>query len=74
MDLKIVGYGEHRHIEKVVGPDGQILDMSPVQGSESASLDLQLPSGKVLKASISHADFVAEVVPLFGRSTIFSKT
>lgn len=62
----IIGYSESRAIEKVRNNDGTIIDMKPFP--VTTVVDLQLPSGAVVKAELTQTDFASYVVPLFQSS------
>jgi len=55
INTHIVGYKESRDIHVERNAAGQVIDLNPVEGSERAYLDLELPGGTVLQAEIPHA-------------------
>jgi len=61
----VVGYEESRDLEKETAPDGTILNMKPVAGSERAFLVLELPGGTQIKAQVSHEVYTKHVLPAF---------
>lgn len=61
----VVGYEESRDLEKETAPDGTILNMKPVAGSERAFLVLELPGGTQVKAQVSHEVYTKHVLPAF---------
>lgn len=63
MQCEIVGIEESREVHTSRDFAGNITDLRPVQGSERAVLDLKLPGGTVIKASVSHEDFTKHVAP-----------
>ncbi len=63
--LEIVGVHESRSIREERNLDGSIRELIPVCGSETATLSLKLPDGKVIKVGMDHRDFVGHVLPLY---------
>ena len=61
----VVGYEESRSLEKEYAPDGTILNMKPVEGSDRAFLVLELPDGTQVKAEVRHEDYTKHVLPVF---------
>jgi len=63
--INVIGYEETRKIavtyDKVTG---NALDSKPVPDSEQAHLDLELPSGHVIRAEVPYIDFLRHIAPL----------
>lgn len=66
--INIIGYEETRKVNVTYDKaTGNALDLKPIPGSEQAHLDLELPSGRVIRAEVPYIDFLGHIAPLIIR-------
>jgi hypothetical protein len=53
--VKVVGFEESREVKVTRNELGRALDLKPVEGSERASLELELPTGFRVRAEVPPA-------------------
>lgn len=57
--LEVVKHEEYVDVEVRRGPEGEVLEATPKEGTRTAFLHLQMPGGKVIRAEIPHEDLDA---------------
>lgn len=68
LSLEVVDHEEFVEIHHDRGPDGVVLNSTPIRGTESAFLLLKAPDGRVIRAQIPHTDLdpvLAMMIPDF---------
>ncbi|MGK3964986.1 hypothetical protein WMF01_30880 [Sorangium sp. So ce1667] len=68
ISVHVVGYEEHRQIGALHDSTGKVVELKPVEGSERAFLDLQLPNKEVVRAEISHNDFMQHITTILSQA------
>lgn len=66
--VNVIKFEETRQVNVMCDEAGRCIDSKPVEGSERAFLDLELPGGAVVRAEVSWKDFNEHVTPAFGKN------
>jgi len=64
-NCEVISYSETRELEYIYDRGGRAINAHPIPGSERATLDLQLPNGKIITVNVLYDDFIRDIIPLF---------
>ncbi len=65
----LVGFEMVRQIEALKDKSGNYTSLKPVEGSQQAFLELELPTGNRIRAEVSEQVFEEQILSIWGDST-----